>query len=295
MWWMALLACTNPDVGTRLPTPATPVDLGTYVPTPPPPTPPTPEIFGYQSMRMVGYNVESGDAQPATISSYIEAVQGEVLWGLSEVESNNWVLDFAEAADDGGQLFVSSRGSTTWDDKLALLSDDTALELIAYEELHDINIGGNVRSPLVGTFRVRGSETQFKFMVNHLYRSNANARHIQASLLNEWVAEQTLPVVTIGDFNFDWDVDNGEVDHDAGFDFLTDNDAWRWVRPETLIKTQCSPFYNGVLDFVFTANGAQDWLADGDILHRDLTYCDDDAFRPDHRPVDALFEVPLQR
>jgi len=75
----------------------------------------------------------------------------------------------------------------------------------------DINVGGNVRAPLVAQLRLKPAGPEFLFMVNHLYRSNTEWRHEQARLLNAWARSQTLPVIAVGDYNFDWDVSNGDT------------------------------------------------------------------------------------
>jgi hypothetical protein len=66
--------------------------------------------------------------------------------------------------------------------------------------------------------------------------------------------------------------------------------TFRWVRPATLIKTQCSQF-NSVLDFAFVAGAAQDWTASSEILFREPSYCPDTDKTSDHRPVAATFET----
>ena len=157
-------------------------------------------------------------------------------------------------------------------------------------ELESINIGGNVRAPLIGHFRIRDTDQEFLFMVNHLYRSREGRRHEQASLLNQWATMQVLPIVAVGDYNFDWSVNSGETDHDLGFDNLTENGVFTWVRPETLIRTQCSD-QNSVLDFVFVAGPARQWQANSEIVFPETSYCPDDEATSDHRPVLARFEL----
>jgi endonuclease/exonuclease/phosphatase family metal-dependent hydrolase len=73
----------------------------------------------------------------------------------------------------------------------------------------------------VAHFRLKPAGPELLFMVNHLYRGNADGRHEQARLLNAWAREQTIPVIAVGDYNFDWDVTTGETVHDQGYDLLT--------------------------------------------------------------------------
>jgi hypothetical protein len=84
-------------------------------------------------------------------------------------------------------------------------------------------------------------------------------------------------------------VTNGETVHDQGYDLLTAEGVFAWVRPPHLIRTQCS--FNSVLDFVFVAGAAQRWRASAEILAPEESYCPSDQSRRDHRPVLALFEL----
>ncbi len=147
-----------------------------------------------------------------------------------------------------------------------------------------------VRSPLVVRFRMSATGQEFWFMVNHLYRSRAGKRHEQADGLNEWARKQSLPVIAVGDYNFDWSLPDGSSDHDEGFDLMVSDQVFAWVQPEELIKTQCSG-HNSVLDFVFSAGAAQTWQASSEILFRDPDYCPDDHIQSDHRPVRATFSL----
>ena len=126
-------------------------------------------------------------------------------------------------------------------------------------------------------------------MVNHLYRSNTEGRHEQARLLNARAPQQTLPVIAVGDYNFDWDVSNGDTVHDRGYDLLIVDGVLTWVRPPQLIRTQCS--FNSVLDFVFVAGAARQWSASSEILATEESYCPSDQHRSDHRPVRDVFEL----
>lgn len=170
---------------------------------------------------------------------------------------------------------------------------ETARALLSSEELSNINIGGNVRAPLVLHLKEKDSGQELLFMVNHLYRSDADARHSQAQLLNDWAAQQTLPVVTVGDFNFDWDVQTGQ--HDKGYDLMVADGRYEWVKPETLVTTQCSGWpcaFESVLDFVFVAGPAKNWLASSDIVVADGDFPDDET-TSDHRPVRVTLNLSV--
>jgi hypothetical protein len=45
--------------------------------------------------------------------------------------------------------------------------------------------------------------------------------------------------------------------HDIGFDGMTSGNAWTSARSSTLIKSQCNPNFDGVLDFVCVNTAAR--------------------------------------
>jgi endonuclease/exonuclease/phosphatase family metal-dependent hydrolase len=184
-----------------------------------------------EELLVVGYNVESGGADPVDVSQRIEAFEGCDLWGLSEVQSQSWADAFEVAAEFGENAdFEHILSTTGGGDRLLIIYNSERFELIDFEQLHAINIGGNVRAPLVAKLAIRSTGQHFWFMVNHLYRSRADRRHEQATLLNAWAANQSLPVIATGDYNFDWSVTNGDADHDEGYDNLTAGGVFDWLR-----------------------------------------------------------------
>lgn len=249
---------------------------------------------GAQTLKVVGFNVESGGAQLSVLAQAIAGQQGVDLWGLSEVQDQSWLTTFQQAAADGeGATFEGILGTTGDADRLAIVYNATRFELVRFSELHHINIAGRVRAPLVAQLRVRAQpQVEFFFMVNHLYRGNEEGRHQQAKLLNEWAKQQTLPVIATGDFNFDWSVTGGDTNHDKGYDFMIAGDTFRWIRyPDPLVKTQCSG-HNSVLDFVFVSGVAKSWQSQASILFADdAGYCSISRNGSDHRPVMATLTV----
>lgn len=126
-------------------------------------------------------------------------------------------------------------------------------------------------------------------MVNHLYRSKADKRHEQSQDLNAWIQQQSLPVIAVGDYNYDWDV---EKLTDQGYDLLTANNVVNWVRPETLLPTICHTRFTSVLDFIFVTNDiAESWNPQSTIEMAQPTYCPDSEKTSDHRPIKATFTL----
>lgn len=175
-----------------------------------------------EQLRGVGFNVESGGARPEVVATLIAATPGVDLWGFSEVQNEAWGIAFEQATEQGTRAdFLRLLGTTGGADRLLIVYNAERLDLLQQFELHDINPQGRVRAPLVGHFRLKTTGQEFLFQVNHLYRSRADQRHLQAQLLNRWARQQPLPVIAVGDYNFDWNVTNGEASHDAGYDHLT--------------------------------------------------------------------------
>lgn len=249
-----------------------------------------------ETLRVVAFNVESGGADPSTIAQQISTMGAVDIWGLSEVKNFAWAMQFKAAVMAAtGDPYWFIFGNTGGEDRLVLLYNQDTLEELDTEELHDINPEGRVRAPLVAHFRIKGTSQEFKAVVNHLYRKRANLRHQQARQLRAWAETQTVPVITLGDFNFDWESD---TDHDTGFDELTSGNVFTWVRPSNLLldgnllPTQCHTDFRSVLDFVFVGGDAQDWSGSSQILFPQPEYCPDDNLTSDHRPVEATFTLP---
>jgi hypothetical protein len=107
--------------------------------------------------------------------------------------------------------------------------------------------------------------------------------------LNEWVQTQAFPVIAVGAYNFDWSVTNGDRNHDAGFDGMVAGGHWAWMRPKTLVKSQCNPKNNSILDFVFVSMAARPFALTSEILH-EANDCANAAVNPDYRPLKAVFD-----
>lgn len=249
-----------------------------------------PSATGSSNLTVMTWNVESGGALQTVVSQRIAEFGDVDIWGLSEVLAvDAEAYEFAAEAGKGAD-FDSLLGTTGGADRLMLLWDAERFELVDSGEM--LTVGETGRAPLWAQLRERSSGMEFIVMVNHLHRSNDGIRHRQATSLNEWATTQSLPVINVGDFNFDYEID--ESKWDAGYGNLTAGGVWKWVKPATLTTTQCSGWpcrYNSVLDFIFVAGPAQAWPATSEIIVRDGDFPDDDT-TPDHRPVQATFTLP---
>lgn len=240
------------------------------------------------TITLVGWNVESGGALQSVVAERIAAFEGVDIWALSEVLQVDAEAYEYGAAEGEGAEYEFLLGTTGGADRLLLIWDTERFEKTGQGELHEIALGG--RAPLYVQLRNRRTLDEFIVMVNHLHRANATARSQQAQLLNEWAQSQDLPLIALGDYNFDYDL-NDDLKRDIGFDMLTEDDVWRWLRPDELVTTQCSGWpcrYRSVLDFVFVAGPAQTWIGEAEIVVEENDFPDDNT-TPDHRPVRATF------
>lgn len=247
----------------------------------------TDSVAAPAALSVVTFNVEGGDASLSPVSSVVGAAGPIDLWAFQEVPDATWAAGLAAA---GGDL-SHQLGTTGREMRLVLAWNPDRVVVRGSYELEAINVGGSVRAPLVAEVEIVENGVRALVVVNHLWRSDTNRRHTQARLLNQWAADQVLPVIMVGDHNFDWRVQGGDTDHDAGYDLLTAEGALEWVRPDPLIRTQCSGF-DSVLDFVFVGGEAKDWGGTSEILQPQGSYCPDSPYGSDHRPVKAVFGVP---
>jgi hypothetical protein len=257
------------------------------------PTPATPTSG--DPITLVSWNVESGGALQNVVADRLASFEDVDVWGLSEVSAVDAEAYELGAEEGEGADYDSLLGNTGRADRLLLLWNATRFERVNDGEL--LTIGESGRAPLWVQLRERSSRQEFIVMVNHLHRSNDGIRHRQATALNTWATQQTLPVVALGDYNFDWNLPNGDADHDQGYDNLTVNGVWEWVRPAELVTTQCSGWpcsYNSVLDFIFVAGPAREWNVTSEIVVTEGDF-PDDYTTPDHRPVMAVISPDVSQ
>lgn len=256
------------------------------------------------SFRVISWNLESGESDIDLLAEQMGARRGVHLWGLCEVPSSGAIEKLELGAEEGESTeFDNIFGNTGGDDRLAILYDTNRFELVGEaEELSFIQQSSGLRAPLVARLKGKRSGKEFLFMVNHLKRGGAQnpTRIKQAKLLNAWARDQELPVIAVGDYNFDYDVDLGDAGfphRDQGFDELTKDGVFVYLHPDSLLKTNADDGFNSVLDFVFAAHAPFGWSAQSRILEREGDSVatendfDDDQDQSDHRPVDALFTL----
>ena len=264
-----------------------------------------------ESLRLLAWNVESGGNNPETIASELRELSGYDIVGLSEVTPTSVKL-YVDALSAGGDTFLSVHSATGRSDRLVLAFNTKRLQLLGGYEMHrfgdwqlnSYTDNGNFRhrSPLVGHFRDRATGTEFLVTVNHLARGDASIRQRQAAGLRKWAEAQALPVIAIGDFNFDYHFQRRQGN--KAFQMFMQDDVWQWVQPEKLVDTnwadvdprlpvgQRTDRYPGsCLDFIFMAGPAKSWPATATVIVRPGDF-PDTGETSDHRPVAAAVELP---
>lgn len=237
-------------------------------------------------LTLVTWNIASDHAEIETVLARLRELNVVDFYGLTEV-APKWapvIESYLAASGTPFDLIISDAGRN---DRLAVAYNTNKYELVTRFTLDEVNIGQRVRPALVGLFREKATSTEFYFMVNHLYRSDKEARLIQSELLNTWVQKSKLPTIAVGDYNYDLDASNGIHKYNSGYERLTAYDVLRWVVPFQLIKTQCGR-YNTILDFVFVSKHFNLLEQHSKVELADPSYCE--LRKPgdsDHRPVFA--------
>lgn len=240
-------------------------------------------------LEVAGFNIEANDSDSHVIGKQMANNKDVELWGLAETR-NDFVDNILDELNHSGKNFDVILGTTGGAQKLQIFYNKDRFTLLEYIELHDINIENRVRAPLVALIFDNQSQQTFYFMVNHLYRGSAKARHKQSLMLHDWAAVQAYPVIEVGDYNYDLMPENWQK-HDKGFDIMTEGGVFNWVMPDNLLPTQCNMRYKSILDFVFVSGIAQDWAKSSVILNPEESYCPDDKTTSDHRPVKAILDL----
>lgn len=246
--------------------------------------------------RILSWNVESEGNDPRVIARELSEFKGYDLVGLTEVLPENF-RRYGTALGSDWKWIPSRSG---FNDRMMIAYDSRKYEEIRRFELNDINFEDRYRAPLVAHFRDRSSGVEFLLMVNHLARGKAEVRQRQARQLVEWARDQTLPIVAIGDYNFDF-VFATNSGNEAFNIFLRDN-IYRWVKPVELIDSNWfDPEPDGVdnypgslLDFCFVAGPAVEWQAESRVIVRPGDF-PDDASRSDHRPLSLELKITPRR
>ncbi|WP_072389409.1 HAD family acid phosphatase [Hyphomicrobium sp. CS1BSMeth3] len=252
-----------------------------------------------ETVSVVGWNVESWTrSKPEVIARQLRDDFNAIdIFGLSEIDKEQHLVLYAQtAAEDESAAYHYVLGTTGNNVKLAILFNSARFDLVDSFELMDIQEGSGGRAPLVAHLRSKHGIGDILFMVNHLHRGDAQKRERQASKLREWAKTQKLPIIAVGDYNFDFDVETREANQ--AFTNMMADSVFAWLKPKRLITTNWADEnpkdgkndYNSILDFVFFANGAKAWAAEAGIIVRPGDF-PDSLETSDHRPVFAIADT----
>tara|TARA_R110002072_G_scaffold5796_2_gene36100 strand:+ start:3936 stop:4772 length:837 start_codon:yes stop_codon:yes gene_type:complete len=248
------------------------------------------------NINIGSFNIESSQSDINVIQKQIVENSDIKIWGIVE-SSNQVVNNILKGLQEHGDFKVISGTTGGGNLKMQIFYDSTNFRPLYQTELHYINYKNRVRSPLVVKFEDLKSNQKFYVMLNHLYRSNKFYRHKQAELINQWAKEiyskENIPVLAIGDYNFDMyykDI----TKRDVGFENMIKDNIFKWVKPNVLYPTQCSR-HKSILDFIFISDSSVTKLqASSDILYRYEQYCSYKRYFSDHRPVVAYVNYDVK-
>lgn len=252
-----------------------------------------------RTLRLVAWNVESGGNDPNVIAKQLVSDLARYdIYGLTEVDPGNTRL-YLKSLQTRSNRYRSIVTVTGGSDRMLLVYDLGRFDKLEHAELeahdgvrmNDVNF--RHRSPLMARFKDKTTDVEFIVVLNHLARGNAELRQEQAKALRLWAAAQNVPVLAIGDYNFDYDFLTGKGN--KAFDEFLSDGTWQWVKPEKLVDTNWSDrdedgvddYPDSCLDFMFVAGKAKEWQPESRVIVRDGDFPDDET-TSDHRPVELV-------
>jgi len=275
-------------------------------PAPPTVSPPTPTPATVQkpdplttapklNFTILAWNIESGGSDNQVILAQMKELGKYDIIALSETPPKT--EDLWQSVLPNG---VAVLGTTGDSDRLCFVYNGERFEQIRVIELAKFDKftlnPGNQRSPLIVHLRDKATGYEFLVLNNHLARGNAEQRKTQALGLSAWAREQILPLIAVGDYNFDYDFPT-KSGNEAFRAFLADG-VWKWNEPRELIDSNWDDrdkdgkdnYPDSLLDMVFTAGPAKDWAIEVNVIVRDGDFPDDNK-TSDHRPVRVAVKV----
>ena len=243
------------------------------------------------SLKFLAWNVESDGSDPKTIAKELAALGGYDIVALTEVLPKA-AADYCKALGDKYNYVLSETGRS---DRMMLIYNKEALDFVRQFEINDINYKSRYRSPLVGHFKDSLTGKELLVMVNHLARGNEKTRQIQAEKLVKWGRDQSMPVVALGDYNFDYVFETRKGNE--SFRLFMKDDVWKWVEPIELIDTNWydnpeepdgkDDYPGSMLDFAFVSGSAKAWTTSCKVIVRKGDFPDDET-TSDHRPYELI-------
>ncbi len=241
------------------------------------------------SISILAWNIELGGSELATIQQQLEELAPFDILALSEVPKKSssdftkrWGNEASRIGEKGGEACLM----LTW--------NPDKFEKIQSQELTRINdqefAPGIQSAPLVAQLRHKRSSTEFIVVMNHLTRGSEELRKRQATLLVDWAKQQSLPIIAVGGYNFDYDIPTKKGN--AAFDAFLSDATWQWIEPKPMVDTNWADrnrdgkddYPDSMLDFSFAAGPATQWTLESKIIIREGDFPDNEK-TSDQRPI----------
>jgi hypothetical protein len=239
------------------------------------------------------WNIESGGNDPETIAKQLVGFGHYDIIGLSDVGKPDVYEQAMNPNRTNLYRYGFVRGTTGDCDSLLLIYDKTRFDLVESADIQEaggvVLQNGSHCAPLYVRLKDRSDGQELIVIQNHLAREDAEFRTQQAGALREWARGKSIPIIAIGDYNFDYNFRTQKGN--AGFDEFIRDGVWKWIEPIKMIDTNWSDDGNGndrypdsMLDFNFVAGAAKHWNATCRVIVREGDFPDDEK-TSDHRPV----------
>ena len=249
------------------------------------------------AVEFLSWNLESEGSDPTVIGQDLADMKRYDIYAFSEVLPE--ASEILKASLGTNYNFVISDSGRN--DRLAILYDQTKFEEIKHFEISEINFQNRYRAPLVVHLKHEATEIEFLVMNNHLARGKAPVRQEQATQLVQWARTQLMPVVALGDYNFDY-VFETKKGNTAFSNMLKDN-VWQWVKPEEWIDTNWydnpkepdgkDDYPGSMLDFAFVSGPAKVWQKQCRVIVRDRDFPDNES-TSDHRAFELVITAAVE-
>ena len=252
----------------------------------------TPAIAG--DLHFISWNVESGGADPEVIAKQLGELPRADIYALQEVDGKD-IDTYGHAIQQShGESFQFSPSMTGGSDRLLVAYDTSKLTLFEWREVfhfNDVEISNwQHRSPLVCLFKDRATGQKFYFVTVHLERGDEERRNSQARGLTEWADDVDVPVIAVGVFNLDFDIQTQQGNE--AFLALRVGEVWKWAKPEKLVdSTWTDENRDGVDDaphqcddFAFYVGWPSGWKVTSEFIVRPGDFPDNET-TSNHRPL----------
>ncbi len=256
----------------------------------------TPTFAQSKTITILEWNIEAGGSDVDTILGQLDKLGPFDVVALSEV-ANDAVDRFAKRWSSDSSLVGTAGGGS----KLLIAWNPTVLEKLEASEMKQVEgqefAPGIQPAPLAIKFKHKSTSREFIVISSHLARGSAELRKKQALLLVDWARHQSMPVIGVGGYNFDYDFTTSKGNE--SFDAFLADDTWKWIKPKSWVDTNWADrnrdgkddYPNSMLSYTFVSGPAKSWNVTSEVVVRDGDFPDTDK-TSDHRPIRCVVELP---